>query len=356
MKILLVDDSKSDLLIISSMLKDYDTVQAADGVEAIECIDRYPDIGIMILDLNMPRLNGYEVLERLRDRYFGRKISTLILTNVDEVDNEIRGLDLGAIDFIRKPLNMRSLRKRIELHIKLRDSQIALESNNYTLEVALLDRTNECNAIRDATIQAMIGLLEVRNIESSNHSRRTKWMIKALCESMRRRGLYQSLLTDGYIAELFSTAPLHDIGKIGIPDNILLKPGRLTPEEFEIMKKHTTYGVDALSKEETHGSSLSFIRTAIEIIGNHHEKFDGSGYPAGLKGKDIPLSGRLMAIVDVYDALVSERVYKPAFSHEESRAIILADKGKHFDPEVVDAFFDAEDEIRAIIARFEPNL
>jgi putative two-component system response regulator len=220
------------------------------------------------------------------------------------------------------------------------------------LENTVAERTKEFNMTRDVTIHAMVGLLEVRDIESGNHTKRTQWMMRALCDQLRNKEAYHAILTDAYINELFSTAPLHDIGKMGIPDSILLKPGKLTFEEFEIMKKHTTYGVYALKSEGNEITSLSFIRTASEIIGTHHEKYDGSGYPKGLKGKDIPLCGRLMAIIDVYDALVSVRVYKPSFTHEEALAIIAAEKGKHFDPDIVDAFFEIEQNIKSINNKF----
>ena len=355
MRILVVDDSKADVLIISNMLKDYDLLIAYDGIEAMDLIAKYPDIDIMILDINMPRMNGFEVLEAIKDHPQYKKIATLILTNYDEIDNEIRGLELGALDYIRKPLNLRSLRKRIELHVNLSNAHKNLEQHNFMLEKAVQERTKESILIRDVTIHAMVGLLEIRNIESSNHSRRTQWMIRELCEHLRTKEPYRSILTSAYISELFSTAPLHDIGKVGIADNILLKPGKLTFEEFEIMKKHTTFGVEALKCEENKDNSLSFIRTASEIIGTHHEKYDGSGYPAGLSGKDIPISGRLMAIVDVYDALVSVRVYKPAFTHKEAMDIIAAERGRHFDPEIVDAFFEIEANIKEISDRFSQD-
>lgn len=352
MKVLIVDDSKTDVVMISNILKDYDLLTAYDGVEALELIEKHPDIDIMILDLNMPRMNGFEVLEAIKDHAEHEKIAVLILTNYDEIDNEIRGLELGAVDYIRKPLNMRSLRKRLELHSNLRNARKSLEQHNFILEQKVQERTTECNLTRDVTIHALVGLLEIRNIESSNHTRRTQWMMKVLCEYLRNKGSYGGILTLEYINELFSTAPLHDIGKVGIPDSILLKPGKLTDEEFEIMKKHTTYGVDALNCAGNDGCSLSFIRTATEIVGTHHEKFDGSGYPNGLAGKDIPLSGRLMSIIDVYDALVSVRVYKPAFTHEEALNIIAKEKNKHFDPEIVEAFFNVEAEIKNISDRF----
>ena len=352
MKLLIVDDSKADSMMLGNMLKDYDLLNAYDGVEAMEVLEKEHDIGIMILDINMPRMNGFEVLEAIQKNPQYHSIATIILTNYDEIDNEIRGLELGAVDYIRKPLNLRSLLKRIELHSNLKNTQKALEQHNFVLETAVQERTRELNLTRDVTIQALVGLLEIRDIESSNHTRRTQWMMKAICEHIRMTPPYNAILTEAYISELFSTAPLHDIGKVGIPDHILLKPGKLTPEEFEIMKKHTTYGVDALRQAGRGSTTLSFIRTAIEIVGTHHEKFDGSGYPAGLSGKEIPLSGRLMAIIDVYDALVSQRVYKPAFSHQEAMKILNDGRGKHFDPDLVEAFSQIEIEVQTISERF----
>ena len=352
MKVLLVDDSKADIMLLKNMLKDYDLLVAYDGVEAMDCLQQNPEIGIMILDLNMPRMNGFEVLEAMGRNPENKKIATLILTNYDEIDNEIRGLELGALDYIRKPLNLRSLRKRIELHSNLANARNTLEQHNFMLEKAVQERTQELNLTRDVAIHALVSLLEVRNIESSNHTRRTQWMMKALCEHLRAKEHFKAILTETYIEELFNTAPLHDIGKVGIPDSILLKPGRLTKEEFEVMKKHVIYGVEALRSKESIGSSLSFIRTAMEIAGTHHEKFNGSGYPNNLAGKDIPLSGRLMAIIDVYDALVSERVYKAAYTHEEALAMIAKEKGEHFDPEIVDAFFEIQADIKKIVDAF----
>ena len=352
MKVLVVDDSKADVVMISSMLKDYDLRCAYDGIEAMEMIEKEPDIDIMILDLNMPGMNGFEVLEALQSHPVNKNIVTIILTNYDEIDNEIRGLDLGAVDYIRKPINLRSLRRRLELHCNLKTSQKQLEQHNEMLEKTVRKITSECDMIRDITIHALLGLLEIRNIESSNHTRRTQWMMKALCDYLRTKQAYKHILTDTYIHELFSTAPLHDIGKIGIPDSILLKPGKLTPEEFEIMKKHTVFGVEALQSEGEASGNLSFIRTAVELVGTHHEKYDGSGYPYGLRGKEIPLSGRLMAVIDVYDALVNVRVYKPAYTHEEAMRIINEGKDNHFDGEIIDAFNEIEETIKQIAKRY----
>jgi len=352
MKILIVDDSRADVALISSILTAYNPLIAYDGVDALALIEENPDTDMLILDINMPRMNGFEVLEALRNHPEYKNIATLVLTNYDEIDNEMRGLDLGAVDYIRKPLNMRSLLKRVELHIKLKNARDELEQQNNILEKTVRERTRESVLTRDVTIHALVGLLEIRNIESSNHTKRTQLMMRALCNNLRMQEPFSSILTEAYSIELFDTTPLHDIGKVGIPDHILLKPGKLTPEEFEIMKKHTTYGVDALCCMGKESDSLSFIRTASEIAGSHHEKFDGTGYPLGLKGKEIPLSGRLMAIIDVYDALVNKRVYKPAFTHEEAMKIIYDDRGKHFDPDITDAFFKIQAEFKSITDNF----
>ena len=352
MKILAVDDSMTDIAIIRGILFDYDVVSAADGLAAMEILKTDPTIDIMLLDLNMPRMNGYEVLDELARSGIGARMSTLILTNSDEIESEIKGLEMGALDYIRKPLNFLSLRKRIEVHINLRNARVNLEESNLQLEKTVEDRTKELILTRDITIHALTGLLETRNIESSNHTRRTQWMMKALCEHLRTSDKYCDQFTDSYINELFSTAPLHDIGKVGIPDCILLKPGKLTPEEFEIMKKHSMYGVNAIRYEYGESSMPSFIKTATEIIRAHHEKYDGTGYPDGLAGENIPLPGRLMAIIDVYDALVSKRVYKDAISHEEALQIIKEGRGLHFDPNIVDAFIEIESSIRKIHTDF----
>ena len=355
-KILIVDDSKTDIFLIKNMLLDYTLLFAYDGMEAMEIVKYNPNIDIIILDLNMPKMNGFEVLQALQINETYKDITTLILTNYDECENEIKGLDLGAVDYIRKPLNMESLRKRIEVHISLRKARKCIEQQNIILEERVNIRTRELVMTRDVTIHALIGLLEVRNIESSNHTKRTQWMMKILCEHLKTKRKYADILDDEYIIELFQTAPLHDIGKVGIPDKILLKPGRLDSEEFEIMKKHTTYGVEALTHELNPENVTAFIRTAIEIVGTHHEKYDGTGYPRGLKAEEIPLSGRMMAIIDVYDALTTKRVYKPAFAHEQALEIIASERGKHFDPSLVDAFIEIEKDIQQIRYKYAQNI
>ncbi|WEK54043.1 MAG: response regulator [Candidatus Cohnella colombiensis] len=350
-KILIVDDSKSDRHIISAMLEDYELYYAANGLEAMQLVAQQPTIDLMVLDLNMPVMDGFEVLRALKEQGY-HHIVTVILTNHDEIENEVRGLALGAMDFIRKPLNVEALRKRVEIQLALRESSMTMQNYNERLKQEVQRTTEEVVISRDISINVLVGLLEVRNIESSSHTKRTQYMLKALCRHLADNPTYQSVLTEEYIQELFRTAPLHDIGKVGIPDSILLKPGRLTTEEFELMKKHVDYGADALKHNLQGRTAPSFIKTALEIIESHHEKYDGTGYPNGIKGEQIPLSGRLIAIVDVYDALVHPRVYKGAFSHEVAIDIIKQERGRHFDPAIVDAFMEIHQELYEITQLF----
>lgn len=351
-KILIVDDSHTDMLMIKGILHDYELLFAYDGNEAMETLEKHPDVDIMILDLNMPRMNGFEVLEAIQKLPKLQKIAVLILTNYDEMENEIRGLELGAVDYIRKPLNLESLRKRIQIHVKLKSFSKTLEESNVVLEQTVQMRTRELIQIRDVTIHALSGLLEVRDIESSNHTKRTQWIIKALCEKLSEKEAYADILTPGYIKEIFETSPLHDIGKVGIPDSILLKPGKLDYDEFEIIKKHVTFGVNALKYEIKENGMPEFVETALNCIGDHHEKYDGSGYPKGTSGEEISLPGRLMSIADAYDAIISKRVYKEAFSHQVALQIIKDQRGKHFDPVLVDAFVEIEKTIEAITTKY----
>lgn len=347
-KVLIVDDSKTDVALIQTFLADYEVQVAWNGQEAMDLLRDSPDTDLMILDLNMPVMNGFEVLEALQSQPDGPKPAILILTNHDETENEIRGLDMGAVDYIRKPLNFPSLQKRIEVHLSLRTARRRIEESNAHLEQMVRHRTREIEDTRAITIHALLGLLEVRNIESSNHALHTQWIIRALGEKLRESPDCREIMTDTYLRELFDTAPLHDIGKVGIPDHILLKPGPLTYEEFEIMKQHVRFGVDALTRHLAGREPASFLRIAIDVVAGHHEWYDGSGYPNNLTGHEIPLCGRMMAVVDVYDAMTSKRVYKPAMPHEEVISLMRRSRGHQFDPLVLDAFLSIEQQVREI--------
>lgn len=352
-KILVVDDSVTDLLIITNMLKDFTVLTAGDGAEAMKTIDAHLDVDLVILDLNMPVMNGFEVLERLRADAKYEKIRVIILTNYDEIDNEIRGLELGAVDYIRKPVNIQSLRIRIDIHLKLKGIQKRIEAENTILDGMVAAATRELVATRDIAIHALTRLLEVRNVESFNHTMRTQQMMGCLCRNLCTKPDFRDIMTEDYIRDVVTTTPLHDIGKVGIPDSILLKPGRLTPEEYDIMKKHVEYGVTALKSEFVAGQVMpEFIRMAIEIVGGHHEKFDGTGYPKGLKADQIPLPGRLMAVIDVFDALINKRVYKDPYPWAQAIQIMKDETGTHFDPRIVGAFLEISDEIKDIAEQY----
>jgi len=351
-RILIVDDSKIDQMIIKDILNGYDQVSAYDGEEALKMLSEGLDIDMMILDLNMPKIDGFEVLKALRNDFSHLEFSTIILTNYEEIENEIKGLELGAVDYVRKPLNSDSLLKRIEVHLSLINAKKEIKKYSLELERKVKLRTEQLVSTRDITINAAIGLLEVRDIESSNHSIRTKLMMRVFAEHLSTKEKYAQTFKPSYIEILYKTAPLHDIGKVGVKDEILLKPGKLTTEEFEIMKDHVKFGVNALTKEYTHYKQDEFIDSAVNLIGGHHEKFDGAGYPKGLKGNDIPIEGRLMAIIDVYDAITSKRVYKDAFSHQYAIDVLMKEKGAHFDPYLVDAFIEIEKDIMEISLRY----
>jgi putative two-component system response regulator len=268
-------------------------------------------------------------------------------------EDERIGLEVGAVDYITKPISPPILLARVKTHLQLKAGADFLKDKNAYLESEVLRRTREVQAIQDVTILTMASLAETRDNETGNHIRRTQHYVKALAIKLRDHPRFAGYFTDHAIDLLFKSAPLHDIGKVGIPDRILLKPGKLTPEEFEIMKTHTTLGRDAIEQAERQlGTPVEFLKVAKEIAYSHQEKWDGSGYPEGLAGDAIPVSARLMAVADVYDALISRRVYKPAFPHERAVEMIAEGRGKHFDPDITDAFLDIREEFRTIAKRF----
>lgn len=343
-KILIVDDSLIDRLMIQEMLSDFTTVVAENGREALAILDDDSSIQLMILDLNMPIMDGFMVLQKMQNNPDYKHVRVIILTNSEEIDNEIKGLELGAVDYVRKPVNLMSLLVRIKNHFELIKQRNRVEQDNYKLDQLVLKKTKEVINVRDITLNALVTLLEVRNIETSKHTKRTKEMMSILANHLKAHGIYAEILTPKYIEILVATTPLHDIGKVGIADAILLKPGRLTPSEYEIMKKHVDCGVNALKHQLINEAETpDFIKVALEIIANHHEKYDGTGYPNGLLGESIPLAGRLMAIIDVFDALINKRIYKEAYPFDKTVKIITEESGKHFDPKIVNAFLEVKE-------------
>src|SRR5471030_1715307 len=348
--ILVVDDTPENLSLMSELLNSLYTVKAApNGARALKIAhgERAPDL--ILLDVMMPGMDGYEACRQLKADPATADIPVVFLTAKAEVEDEQYGFSLGAVDYITKPVSPPIVLARVRTHLTLKASSDFLRDQNDFLEKEIERRTDEVRALQDVTILTMASLAETRDNDTGNHILRTQFYVKALAEHLQCHPRFSSFLTSQNIELLFKSAPLHDIGKVGIPDRILLKPGRFEPYEMEIMKTHTTIGRDAIEAAERElGVTVDFLKYAKEIAYGHQEKWDGSGYPLGLSGDAIPISARLMAVADVYDALISRRVYKEGMSHQAAVAIITEGRGKHFDPDMVDAFLELQAEFIAI--------
>ena len=352
--VLVVDDTPDNLTLVSNLLrKDYRVRVAINGEKALKIAFSETPPDLILLDVMMPVMDGYEVCEQLRNNSRTAHIPVIFLTAKSEVEDERKGLSLGASDYITKPISPPILEARVKTHLTVKAHADFLTDKTAYLESEVARRTREISAIQDVTIQAMASLAETRDSDTGNHIRRTQFYVKALATHLRRHPRFSAFLTDSMIDMIFKSAPLHDIGKVGIPDRILLKPGRFEPEEFNIMKTHTTLGRDAIqAAENSLGLEVEFLSVAKEIAYGHQEKWDGTGYPEGLQGDAIPISARIMAVADVYDALISRRVYKDGMPHEQALSIIQQGRGSHFDADIVDAFMAIQDEIRAIANRY----
>jgi putative two-component system response regulator len=352
--ILVVDDVPENLALMNSLLQDdYKVKVASGGEKALQIAASAAPPDLILLDIMMPGMDGFEVCQRLKRDPRTMNIPVIFLTAKSEVEDERRGLELGAVDFIAKPVSPPIVMARVKNHLALKTMADFLRDQNDFLEREVAKRTGEVVALQDVTILALASLAETRDADTGNHIRRTQFYVKALAERLREHPRFAWFLTESNINMLFKSAPLHDIGKVGIPDRILLKPGRLDAPEFEIMKTHTTLGFDAIVQAENAlGTRIDFLSFAKSIALSHQEKWDGSGYPQGLAGDDIPIPARLMAVADVYDALISRRVYKDGFAHEKSVQIMIESRGTHFDADMIDAFVDIQEEFRAIAQRF----
>ena len=353
--ILVVDDAPAAIEPIVDCLHraDFRTRIATTGERGLALARVEPLPALILLDVIMPGLDGYEVCRRLMADPVTANIPVIFLTARNDVVDEQAGFDAGAVDYITKPISPPTVLSRVRNHLVLKSASDFLRDRNTYLEQEVLRRTRELSLIQDATIVAMASLAETRDNETGNHIRRTQMYLRALARHLQHHPRFAAELSDENIDLMYKSAPLHDIGKVGIPDRILLKPGRLTADEFEIMKTHTTLGRDAISAAESlFGVSARFLRYAKEIAYSHQEKWDGSGYPQGLSGDRIPLSARLMAVADVYDALICRRVYKPPMSHADAADIMRAGRGTHFDPDILDAFLALLDDFHAIALRF----
>ncbi len=352
--VLVIDDAPDNLALMSGLLKDsYQVKVAQHGEMGLKVALTSPPPDLILLAIVMPDLDGYEVCRRLKSNPASRAIPVIFLNAQTDLQDEQKGLLLGAVDYITKPISPSLMLARVATQIALKTNVDFLRDNNADLEQEVARRIEDLSAAQDVTILAMTSLAETRDSDTGNHIRRIQHYVKALALALKDHPRFADDLGPQAISLLFKSAPLHDIGKFGIPDRILLKPSSLSPEEFEIMKTHTTLGFEAIEQaEKALGLQPPMLRTAKEIVLSHQEKWDGSGYPQGLKGAAIPMSARLMAVADVYDALISQRVYKAALPHDRAVQIVFQGRGSHFDPDMVDAFIGIQDEFQAIAERF----
>jgi putative two-component system response regulator len=338
--VLAVDDTRLNLdVLVNTLGANHELAVALDGETALEmALESPPDL--ILLDIMMPGLNGYEVLARLKEAPATREVPVIMLSALSDASTKARGFQLGAVDYVSKPFDVEELQARVRTHLTLGQTRKELRRSNEMLEEKVRARTRELIQTQQATIESMAALAEYRDPETGQHIHRVRGYVTLLAEELRALPRYRELLTRDYIELLSLSCPLHDIGKVGVPDHILLKPGPLTAEEFEEMKRHTEYGRDVIISVQKKLGAMPFLRIAEDIVFTHHEKWDGSGYPKGLKGADIPLCGRIMALADVYDALISRRVYKAPFPHSKAMEIIIEGAGTHFDPDLVTIFAD----------------
>ena len=357
--ILIVDDLPENLAVLSELLHPhYRVLVANSGQKALRIVgqDHSPDL--ILLDVMMPDMDGYQVFEQLRANPGTNQIPVIFVTAMDSVESELNALDAGAVDYITKPIVPSIVLARIRTQLELKSARDRLADQNSWLEAEIAKRMAENELVQEVSIRALAHLAEIRDPETGNHILRTQGYVQLLAAQLQGHSRFSSVLTDGYIRLLSKSAPLHDIGKVGIPDSILQKRGPLTDDEWAIMKTHAALGSDAIEQAERDAEdSVEFLSLAKEIAHWHHEKWDGSGYPDGLAGEAIPLSARVMALADVFDALISPRVYKAPLSFQQARQIIADGRGIHFDPDVADCFLANFQAFCAIAERFrEPSL
>lgn len=351
--ILIVDDMPENLSVLGELLQPHYRVRVAtSGARALRVAASTPRPDLILLDVMMPDMDGYTVLDRLRADPATCAIPVIFITALDAAEDEAYGLARGAADYITKPVRPAIVLARVRGQLELKQARDWLRQQNDFLEAEVARRLAENQLVQDISIRALAHLAEIRDPETGNHLRRTQGYMRALATQLQTHPRFTHFLTADAIEVLVRSAPLHDIGKVGIPDFILLKPGKLTPDEWEIMKTHCRLGRDAIELAESDAEQpVEFLRLAKDIAHYHHEKWDGSGYPERLAGEAIPISARLMALADVFDALISRRVYKTPFPLEQAVAMIREGRGRHFDPDIVDAFLSRLDEFTAIAAR-----
>ncbi len=351
-KIMLVDDSVTNLMIGKNVLQDtYEVLTVPSGEKALALLERViPDL--ILLDIEMPEMSGYETLEKIKGNPATAEIPVIFLTARSDAESEYDGLSMGAVDYIAKPFSIPLLKKRIELHLLIEEQQKRLREYNENLQKMVEQKTKQVVRLQDGIIMTMAELVEYRDGTTGGHIERTQNYLRVLVEELMTRDVYSNITKGWDINLLVRSAPLHDVGKISVPDSILNKVERLSEEEFTQMKNHTILGKEAIERISDKVEESEFLQQAAILAYSHHERWDGTGYPQGLKGEEIPLQGRLMAIADVYDALVSVRTYKKSFTHDEAVEMMIKGSGTQFDPRLIGIFMDIADKFQTISAEW----
>lgn len=335
--VLIVDDQPANLKVLSEILKSmgYKIRPALSGKTALSAAEHDPP-DLILLDIMMPEMDGFEVCRQLKEHATLRHIPVIFISALDDIHDKIKGFQAGGVDYITKPFQTEEVLARVSTHLRL-------EQYTHHLEELVDEKVREIYNSQMATILAVSKLAESRDDATGQHIERTQIFCQLMAQQLYKEKRFPGEITEAFIDTIFHASPLHDIGKVGIMDSILLKPGRLTEEEFEIMKTHVLIGADTLETVQSRYPQNIFIGMGIDLARSHHERWDGSGYPDGLKGNDIPLSARIMALADVYDALRYKRPYKEAIPQERTIEILLEGSGSHFDPAVIAAFLACEE-------------
>lgn len=346
-RVLIVDDTEENIWALAAALKDaYTLMIAKDGKTALELARGEPSPDIILLDVIMPDMDGYAVCRYLKDDPATQNIPIIFITAQSGSGHEALGLSLGAVDYVHKPFEPSLVLARIK-------SQLTIKRHSDKQDELVRDRTRELLLTREATIKTLATIAEWRDPETGSHIKRTRGYVQVLAEALRKHPQYGQRLSAADVELLTLSAPLHDVGKVSIPDYILFKPEALNAEEYDIMKKHTIFGAKALAVAQNDLGSSSFLRTAQEIALSHHERWDGTGYPHNLLGENIPLAARIMSIADVYDALISRRVYKDAIPHSGAVESIMEKKGTQFDPVITEVFYSVCSVFKTIAEKYE---
>ncbi len=347
--IMVVDDTPTNLNVLREMFvsRDYRVLMFPSGSMVLKALKKkVPDL--ILLDVMMPEMDGFETCRLIKENEALRDIPVIFISARDDEESKVRAFSMGGVDYVTKPFQYEEVNARVETHLQMFRMRRELKHYNQCLENLVKEKVREISDSQLSTIAAVSVLAESRDDDTGHHIERTRTFCRVLATKLRENPRYAPGISDAFVETIFQASPLHDIGKVGIADAILLKPDKLTREEFEIMKTHTLIGARTLQTVRRKYPGNSFVNMGIAITRSHHEKWDGSGYPDGLAGDDIPLSARIMALCDVYDALRSRRVYKQPYSHSRSSELIREGSGSHFDPAIVQAFLQVEAEFARI--------